>query len=127
MTIILTEEESEEYFFNALCNGSGLGASSLFLNYDKDKYEEARQRLIDNKKNHCFEDVLMEILRGGGSITLVDEEEGQDPSTITLKEVHERVQTTPINHLLDMVNENDDGTTAEVILQIVFYKEIIFG
>jgi hypothetical protein len=69
----------------------------------------------------------MEMLRQGYTLTLVDEESGEDPATITLTDVHNRVSDTDVRHLMDAINENDDGTTAEVILQQVFYGQVIFG
>ena len=42
-------------------------------------------------------------------------------------DVHERVQNTDTRHLLDAINEKDDADTADVILQSVFYGEVIFG
>jgi hypothetical protein len=41
--------------------------------------------------------------------------------------LHNKVQETPIEHLMDAINENDDAYTADVILQTVFYGEVIFG
>jgi hypothetical protein len=59
---------------------------------------------------------------------MVDEEgEGENDSTISLSDVHERVPQTPIRFLTDMINENDDAETADVIIQTVFYDDIIFG
>lgn len=34
---------------------------------------------------------------------------------------------TPIDHLMDAINQEDDAITADVILQTVFYEDIIFG
>lgn len=125
MTITLTHEESEQHFNNALCNGlSYIRGYGLSLEYEKKEYESARKKFA----SPCFEDVLMQILRDGGKLTLVDEEcEGEYTKSVTIKEVHERVSKTPVNHLMDAVNENDDATTADVIIQTVFYEEIIFG
>jgi hypothetical protein len=59
---------------------------------------------------------------------MLDEEgEGENDSTISLSDVHERVSQTPIKFLTDMITENDDAETADVIIQTVFYKDIIFG
>lgn len=124
MEIKLTNEESEQYFLNALCNGlSTIQTYSLDLTYDKNDYKEAKEKL----DNPCFEDVLMQILKDGKSLTLLDEEDEDNTKTITLKDVHERVQTTQFNHLSNMILEQDDAETADVILQTVFYKEIIFS
>jgi hypothetical protein len=127
MKILLTPEESEEIFYNSLCNGHGLAHSGLSLQTSATEYEKAKIRLIGGGSSPCLEDVWMEILRGGGRLALVDHEGEGLPSTITLKEVHERVQTTPINHLMDAINEQDDGITAEVIIQIVFFNDVIYG
>ena len=125
MKITLTPEESETYFHNALCNGlSYVHGYGISLDYDEVEYRTAK--LVLN--NPCFEDVLMQILRDGGKLTMVDYEgEGEMTRDITLKDVHEQVQNTPLHHLTNMIEENDDAETADIILQTVFYKEIIFG
>ena len=125
MKITLTPQESEEYFFNAMCNGLGYVQDyGLGLDYEQTEYKAAKEKLT----NPCYEDVLMQMLRDGGTLTLVDEEcDGEYTRTIALKEVHERVQNTDIRHLMDMVNGYDDATTADVILQSVFFNEVIFG
>jgi hypothetical protein len=58
---------------------------------------------------------------------MVDHEEGMDKVSITLNDIHERVKSTPIRHLMDMINEQDDATTADIILQHTFYQDIIFA
>ena len=125
MKITLTKQESEELFYNSLCNGleyiSGYG---IELDFAKSDYEKA----ISNSKSSCYEDVLMQILRDGNVLKVIDEEyDGEYNSSITLKDVHNKVQETPVEHLMDAINENDDACTADVILQTVFYEDIIFG
>jgi len=144
MKVVLTEQESRDYFFTALCNGleyvqSGYG---ILLEFDEKDYDNAKQSLKNKSINEhptigyypntdvgtSYEDVLIEILVLGGSLTMIDEEgEGDCNSTITIKEVYERVSETPISHLMDMIKENDDAVTADVIIQQVFFNEIIFG
>jgi hypothetical protein len=124
MTVQLTPQESETHFHNALCNGLGqVRAYGLELEYDSDHYKEARTKL----DNPCFEDVLMQILKDGHSLTLVDEEGDEEDTIVTLKEVHERVSKTPIRHLVDAIEENDDAETADVILQTVFLNDVVYG
>jgi hypothetical protein len=127
MQIILTQEESEKYFHTALCNAVGTGYMNSYgieLCYNDEDYEAAKTKL----ESPCFEDVLMQILRDGKTLTLSDiEGNGTNNASITLKEVHERVSLTPIQHLSDLIAENDDAVTADVIIQSVFYKDIIFG
>lgn len=127
MQIVLTHEESEKIFYNSLCNGHEIAYYGLQMQYDDDEYQKSKEVLKDKGESPCLEDVWMEMLRQGYTLTLFDEENGMDPSTITLSDVHERVQLTQVDHLLDAINEHDDGITADVILQTVFYKEVIFG
>lgn len=129
MKIILTPQESEIYFHNALCNGLGeMRYYGLSLDFDGKEYKKARAKLEKEGNGTCYEDVLLQLLRGGGTLTIVDEEnDGDYTRTITIKDVHDRVATTPLSHLMDMINEQDDATTGDVILQSVFYDEVIFG
>ena len=125
MEIKLTNQESEEYFFNALCNGlQEMQYYGLGLDYEATEYKEAKEKL----ESPCYEDILMQILRDGNRLTMVDVEgEGDMTRSINLQDVHERVQQTPLEHLQAMIDEEDDAVTADVILQTVFFSEIIFG
>ena len=134
MEINLTKEESELYFYNSLCNGIGqLNGYGIRLEYESEDYDRAKRILKANKNNDeqiCYEDVLMQILRNGDNLRIKDEEGGEDSEqnvSIALADVHNRVCKTPIRHLSNMMNENDDADTADVILQTVFFKDIIFG
>lgn len=131
VTLTLTKDKSEEMFYNSMCNGmhymSGYG---LVLDYDPIEYKKAKSTLAENKAVNveiCREDIWMQILRNGGTLTFVDEEGDDERHSITLKEVHERVQLADAQTILDMLNENDDAITADCILQTVFFKEIVFG
>jgi len=125
MKVTLTKKESEELFYIALCNGLGyIGGYGLELDYSNSDYKKAKSKI----ESRCYEDVLMQILRDGGELKLADHEcDGEYNKSITLKDVHNKVQETPLEHLIDAINENDDACTADVILQTVFYGEVIFG
>jgi len=125
MKITLSTQESEEYFYNALCNGlSYIGGYGLSVDFNAKEYKAAKMKLT----NACYEDVFMQMLRDGGTLTLIDEEcDGEYTRSINIKDIHERVQNTETSHLMDMVNGYDDATTADVILQSVFFNEVIFG
>ena len=106
---------------------SGYG---LVLEADEQDYKAASKKLKSEKPNEviCYEDVFLEVLRMGKPLSLIDEEgDGDNNSTISLSDVHERVSQTPISHLTNMITENDDAETADVIIQTVFYQDIIFG
>jgi len=129
MKIQLTKEESEKYFYNALCNGLGeLTYYGLDLRYSKQEYTEAKKMLeLMNPQNIiCYEDVLMEMLKLGKGLYILDTED-DSVYDITLEKVHERVQNTHYGHLIDMINEQDDSITADHILQTVIYGEVLFA
>ena len=134
MEITLTNEESELYFYNSLCNGIGqLNGYGISLEYESEDYDRAKRILKaekDESEAICYEDVLMQILRNGDKLRINDEEGGEDSEqnvSITLADVHARVKETPFSHLTNMIEENDDAETADVILQTVFFQDIIFG
>lgn len=125
MKVKLTRKESINYFYNALCNGLGyVSAYGLEIEYSPDDYSMAKRNL--KIESVCFEDVLIEILKTGGTLSLIDTE-AEETFSIKLNDVFERVQTTPLCHLMDMKNEMDDAVTADVILQTVFLNDVIFG
>ena len=66
-------------------------------------------------------------IKDGMVFGIKDLEGGEDDVFITLESIHERVKNVPLDHLLDMINGNDDATTGDVVLQTVLYNEIIFG
>lgn len=124
MKIILTPEESEEFFYNALCNSlEYIGGYGLELEYKEEDYQSARSKL----NSPCYEDVLLQILKDGNTLTLIDLEDEDNSKQITIADVHKRVQEVPFSHLCDMINQNDDAYTGDVIIQWVFFEEIIFG
>jgi hypothetical protein len=128
MTINLTHQESEEIFFNALCNGAAfIEGYGIEITTEEADYKEAKNKLKMQNELPCYEDVLMQVLRDGKCLYMVDHEEGIFNASITLNDIHERVKSTPIKHLLDMVNEQDDADTADIILQHTFYQDIIFA
>ena len=129
MTIKLTPTEAEKFFHNALCNGlQYLSQYGCKIDYSEHDYKKAKERLQqENLSSICYEDVLLEILIGGKTLTLIDTENGCDDSVITINDVYERLPLTPLRHLTDMMNEQDDADTADVILQTVFYEDVIFG
>lgn len=132
MEITLTKEEILEMFYHALCNAVGTGymdGYGITLEYKKEDYKDAKRNLLNKGKTELsYEDVLMQILKDGKTLTFTDVEgEGEMTRTINLNDVYERLPLAPAQDLIDMKEENDDASTADNILQTVFFKEIIFG
>lgn len=132
MEIKLTPAESETMFHTALCNGLGyMSGYGLAFQFEKEAYQSAKENLrskLGENASICYEDVLLQILRDGGSLKMKDEEgDGDMDSTITLQDVHERVQKTEARFLIAMHEEQDDAETADVVLQTTFFGEVVFG
>lgn len=128
MKIILTKEESEKHFHNALCNGS-VFAQYGTLDYSIRDYNAAKKNLkkLKPKESICTEDVWMQILRDGKKLKYIDYEDKAMNKEITIDMVHKRVAKTPLEFLVDAVMEQDDAITASIILQQVIFDEQIFG
>jgi hypothetical protein len=124
MEIRFTQQEAQGIFLDALSNGLGyIGGYGLDLDYKKEDYKKAKDKLT----SPCYEDVLLQILLDGNSLTIIDEEDEDNINTITIQDVYDRISSTPFDHLSDMINGNDDATTADVILQTIFFNEVIYG
>ena len=125
MTITFTTDEALEHFNTALCNGLDyILMHGLTLDYEDAHYKQAKASL---KPGTCFEDVLIQILKDGHPLVLHDEEGGMDDSKVYIQDVVERMSLVPIRHMMNAINEDDDAETADVIIQTIFYKDIIFG
>lgn len=129
--IELTPEECEEIFYSALCNAlNWLNGYGLVLEYDENLYAAAKSDLRNEKPEEaiCYEDVLMKMLRNGNTLTMVDEEdEGEYTRSITINEVRSRVAQTPYRNLISIIEETDDVSDSDAVLQTVWFEEIIFG
>lgn len=127
----LSPEKSEEFFYNALCNSLGyMEGYGLEFDCDIKEYNKAKKVWKDKNPNGdpCYEDILMEMLREGYKLTFNDiEGEGDMTRSITLNDVHTKVEKVPFRFLSDMIEETDDAETGDVILQTVFFDEIVFG
>ena len=149
MKIILDHKESENFFHTALCNvGGDFASCGLELDWSKKDYQAAKksleEKIAKNEVPHfvyypeykkrdgekptiCFEDVLLEILVLGGKLKIKSDGYEECNRSITLKDVHERVQKADTRWILEMHNESGDSTTAFEILQMVFFEKSIFG
>ena len=136
MTLSFTREEAEGIFYDALCNAVGTGyidGHGLEMTARNEDYNTAAKSL-KQFGNPAYEDVLMEVLRQGGELTLVDHEsEGEYTRSIKLADVHTRLNECLADGSLEPGTawrsywEEGDAADADAIIQTVFYKEIIFG
>jgi hypothetical protein len=131
LTIILTPAKSEEIFHTALCNALSQfpGWYGITVDYDRNLRDKAKESLsLKGELSPSVEDVMLETLRLGGKLHVIDEEGGGEYSReISLKDIHQWVQSSPRKSLMEMLEGNDDAETADVILQTVFFNDVIFG
>jgi hypothetical protein len=130
MKIQLTQQEAEAVMYNALCD-SGIGIHGLEISFDKDEYAKSgvAWKKANDGKSPCYEDVLMQMLRDGHSIAVIDTEgeDGEYDSVITMQDVYERMPLVHYSRLIQMLEEDYDADTTDVVLQTIFYGEVIFG
>lgn len=129
-SIILTDEFKKEILFNSLCNGLGQICSYYDLQWDVSEtfYDEAKKELTEQKPNVaiCIEDVLMKVLENGKSVKIVDLE-NEETHYLRLKDSLFKMDKLPIWVINQFLDESDDSDSADVVLQICIFGEVIFG
>jgi len=129
----LSKKLKLDIFKNALCNGLGeFYGYGLELYYSDNDYDRAKEYLKKNSTEQiCYEDVLVAILEIGGALQIFDHEgDSEIISSVKLEDMLDNMDLAcekQTEHILDMINEQDDAITADVVLQMVFFKDIIFG
>jgi hypothetical protein len=72
-----------------------------------------------------------ELIAGGGSIVLIDIEASDDKELIldmkAAKHGIELMAKKQFSHFADIVNEDDDSTTADIWLQLALLGDVIYG
>jgi hypothetical protein len=130
MQIKLTNQEKEQFFFNAMCNGlSSVNYWGFEIDYKDSDYKKAKDSLNSNNNfSVCIEDIFMEMLKMGSSIMFIDIEcDGEYTTALTLDMVYNNIEKTPIHNLLNIHNEQDDASDSDAVLQSVLFEDIIFG
>lgn len=127
MQIILTVEEATNAFFDALCNVYGSGwwnGYGLRWEWDNEAYMQARAKLT----NCCVEDILMQILKDGGTLTIVDDEgEGEMTRSIKMEDIIQQISNMPADRLINVLQETGEIEDDDVLLQTIFFGEVVFG
>lgn len=133
MEINLTNQEKEEMFYAALCNAVGTGymdGYGIEMECDRSQYKSSKEHLLEMDPNKfiCYEDVLMQVLRDGGELTFIDHEgDGDMTRSIALQDVYERMSKVPSTTIMNFNSLNDDAEDADILLQTIFFEEVIFG
>jgi hypothetical protein len=128
MNFELKKESAEKYFFNALCNGLGYFESyGIELQYSDEEYKEARKTAkSEDEESVSYEDVLMQMLKNGNTL-FAEDFEAEETYSLNLEKMYAQMNQVPEKFILQMIAETDDADTADVILQVCFIGEIIYG
>lgn len=127
--IILTDDFKKEILFNSLCNGlQEMNCYNLSIETKNLDYEKAKKSWLEKNKNQCpcIEDIFMEILLMGNEI-MFEDEESDEVYRLNLSLSLQNMNKLPIWVVVQFLEENDDATSAGVVLQICLFGEIIFG
>jgi hypothetical protein len=129
-SIKMTEGFKREVLFNSLCNGLGqLYAYGLELIFNDDDYTEAKKSYYERTKKisgACYEDILLEILTMGKHITFLDNET-DEVFYLTFDLAMQNLDKLEVERVIQLIDESDDGETADVVLQTCLFGEIVFG
>ena len=119
----LTNEACEEIFHTALCDGlESLAISCLFLDFSRSAYATAAAQ----SQSQCHEDVLMQMLKNGQALRLMDEgdEDAEFLAAIKLNDIYERMPKVDPQDLAAIQSGNYDSVTADNILQTIFLGSV---
>jgi len=129
ITFEATTAEKLKLVYDCLCSGLPiLATSGIELDYSDAEYDAAKKHLAaSNPKDIiCIEDVQVEMLRQGNSLTFTDTEndEAVDLNLALIEENWSKLRTKDV---LDYINEDYDAQTSENIMQTLLYGEVVFG
>lgn len=129
--IFESDQEKMSLFHTCLCDNGliGLTIAGVQLEYDYHDMKAARERVVQRKQNEvvCYEDVLVEILEGGGYLKFVDTESGMDDVLLTKEQVIRNLDLVTPRVLLEIYNEEYDAVHTDIVMQTLIYGEVIFG
>ena len=130
VSIKLTEDFKKEIIFNALCNGLGqLQCYGLNLLWSDEDYTEAKKSYYQRTQRisgACYEDILMELLEMKKRVVFEDLETGEF-FDLKLSDALTNLDNLPIWVIVQILEENDDGETADIVLQYCLFNEVVFG
>lgn len=137
-TLTITREGMLELFCDALCGGS-IGFGCVTLDCEQEVYDAARERVKILKAatpedyllvGVCYEEVMTEVLRGGGKLYYMEYDWGDDQNN--------RVEFD-LDHLMDnfhsveswvmeqILSEDYDSITTDNLLQGLLLGELVYG
>lgn len=130
VSIKLTEDFKKEIIYNSLCNGLGqLQCYGLNLLWADEDYTEAKKSYYQRTQKisgACYEDILMELLEMKKRVVFEDLETGEF-FDLKLSDALINLDNLPIWVVNQILEECDDGETADIVLQYCLFNEVVFG
>ena len=130
VSIKLSEDFKKEIIYNALCNGLGqLQCYGLNLLWSDEDYTEAKKSYYQRTQKisgACYEDILMELLELKKRVVFEDLETGEF-FDLKLSDALNNLDNLPIWVVSQILEECDDGETADIVLQHCLFNEVVFG
>ena len=114
MTVELDRQRVVDTFINALEGGSNYWLTSYSLGSGED----------DSEKE------LQAILNGERTMTVKENDRDEKSHVVTVKDIEAALQDMANRypwHFKNLVDENDDAETADVLLQLAALKEVVYG
>lgn len=121
----ITTEDIVDYVLS--CEAGGFDYWGELCSDEKD-YEAARQRVTEREKTDikpCYEDVLAEILEGGGKLTVYDREEDKDYDLTMEKLLNGWKKYIEEYTAYDF--DEYDAISADCIMQYAIFGDVIYG
>ena len=126
MKLKLTQPEIKNVIISIFANG-GLSYLNFTIDYDGVTYNKHKV------SGACFEDNLYYLLKNGGEIIFIDNDDDDSEYTtrLTMKLINERFKTITdesfIEDVITTVKGEDDAETGYNLIQWLLFNELIFG
>lgn len=114
MTIEIDRQRIVDTLINALEGGADYWIKSYSIGSGEDDIEKE----------------LQGVLNGERTMTIQEDDRNQDSYIVTVKDIEKGLQLLAEKypwHLKNLIDENDDAETADVILQMATFQEIVYG
>ena len=115
---------SDEDIFDVICSAVyDIGYWSIIDN-DTDVWTETSDALDDD---HTFEDVFLEVLKGGNVVQLIDVEDPDEVWDLTLDKLLNGIRLAIQNGYWNGKIDDIDGEVGDIVFQYALFNEIVFG
>lgn len=129
----LTIEIPDTYMLNMLCNASYRDYTALDGELEK-AYKWAKENpeaMAEYSLPECWEPQMFAYLKSNAKNKIfIRDEYSDDVLALTWGKMCKAMQLMAnnySNHLDDLMQENDDATTADVFLQLSLFGDVIYG